>query len=101
MVLYIIFLFILFLVLEGSNLLTYGNYISQKDTEFLTKYLKENQLELNPFGQWILYSECDKFRYITDVDLSPLCKYYVKGMGLVLRGSELHYLIKQQFKQAK
>lgn len=93
----------LFLIHFLATIATYGWPVSKYDEQFLIKYLKENQLRLNMFDQTILSNpDWEEFKYISSTPfISIIFPYYVEGMGLVLRGSKLHYLIDKQFKQAK
>jgi hypothetical protein len=84
-----------------ATIITYG-FMSKDNEQFLITYLKENQLRLNMYDKTILSNPgWEKFMYISVPPIPIIFSYQVENMGLVLRGSELHYLIKQQFKQAK
>lgn len=73
---------------------TYGKYVADPNLVDLTGY------ELNGFDKNIMggYNLRIATNFISKTN-SLMCSYFINNIGLVLRGSKLHYKIKAKFKE--
>jgi len=72
---------------------TYGRFISKKDAEEFM-YLDENKLSKNPFNSYMLKTGKT---FISNVPFNFFSKYYIDGVGVILRWSKLHKKVEEYY----
>ena len=99
MIVELIFVVLFWITWEIICIKSYGGIISNDYLLYIQNRIP--YLELNPKDETIMnnYSQLIRGKFIGVTLFSLISKYYIEDIGIILRGTKMHYLIAKRHKE--